>query len=159
MNATQLLRHSDFTFRRRPFYVPAHLRLSYRVGEILVLLGCASRRGRSSIARLHILNSAIRASSSPSEVAGWISHDSVERNLPLRVEPGLTRVLRISESLRLIETVKGKSFQLTNAGTLHLNAILALGPTPYARLRQLSPHLKRITEGFTSSIISPRRGA
>ena len=49
-----------FSFRRRPTPVPADLRIAWRVSLILLML-LASRSNRASLAKLHILNDAIRS--------------------------------------------------------------------------------------------------
>ena len=83
-----------FSFKRRPTPVPGDMRIAWRVSLILLMLS-ASRSSKASLAKLHILNDAIRSN----QVARLKDATAAgAKILPwnLRVEPAFARAIDLT---------------------------------------------------------------
>jgi hypothetical protein len=80
-----------FSFQRRPTPVPGDLRIAWRVALILTMLS-GSRSHRASLAKLHILNDAVRSDQHDRLKAVL---DGTHTSLPwnFRVEPAFARAI------------------------------------------------------------------
>lgn len=140
-----------YDFGYRPVHVPGRHRLSFRMLELLVLLHLGSRGGKSSVSRLHILNSIIRVRTTAGQVVRWGDVPTLSDNVVYRVEPALVRALENALALRWIETGNGRTYAMTTDG--RSKAIAALvDPEAFVELREVAPILKvKISEKFAKS--------
>lgn len=111
------LANRRFSFRRRPVPVPGDLRIAWRVALIMAMLG-NSRANRASLAKLHIINDAIR-SGQQDRLKTILSgaHAAVPWNL--RVEPAFARAVDfvVGEKLAIWTKATGRAaLQLTKSG-------------------------------------------
>lgn len=121
------LANRRFSFRRRPVPVPGDLRIAWRVALIIAMLG-SSRAHRASLAKLHIINDAIRSGQEDrlkSILSG--THAAVPWNL--RVEPAFARAVDfvVGEKLAIWTKATGRAaLQLTKTGVDAAAAVLGV---------------------------------
>ena len=121
------LANRRFSFRRRPVPVPGDLRIAWRVALVIAMLG-SSRAHRASLAKLHIINDAIRSGQQDrlkSILSG--THAAVPWNL--RVEPAFARAVDfvVGEKLAIWTKATGRAaLQLTKTGVDAAAAVLGI---------------------------------
>lgn len=149
--------HTRFSFQRRPTPVPGDLRIVWRVSLILLML-VASRSNRASLAKLHILNDAIRSN----QVARLrVATEDDTKILPwnLRVEPAFARAIDFVVGERLAEWTKtgGRaSLQLTATGLVAAAAIDKVEDSLEQERAIINEHAKKLTETRVSSLLGER---
>lgn len=149
--------HTRFSFQRRPTPVPGDMRIAWRVSLILLML-VASRSNRASLAKLHILNDAIRSN----QVARLRdATDADAKILPwnLRVEPAFARAIDFVVGERLAKWTKtgGRaSLQLTGTGQAAAAAIDKVEDALEQERAVISEHAKKLTETRVSALLGER---
>jgi hypothetical protein len=136
------------------------MRIAWRVSLILLMLA-ASRSSRASLAKLHILNDAIR-----SNQVGRLSEaiDAAAKVLPwnLRVEPAFARAIDFVIGERFADWTKtgGRaSLQLTQRGLTAAAEIEKVDGVLEQERAIVSDHAKKLTEIRVSALLCERIAA
>lgn len=149
-----------FSFNRRPTPVPGDMRIAWRVSLILLMLA-ASRSSKASLAKLHILNDAIRsnqvdrlkeATAAGAKILPW----------NLRVEPAFARAIDFVVGERLATWAKASgraSLQLTASGTAAATELERLEDAFEFERNIINEHAKKLTEGRVSQLLGERAAA
>jgi hypothetical protein len=152
--------HTRFSFQRRPTPVPGDLRIAWRVPLILLMLA-ASRSNRASLAKLHVLNDAIR-----SNQVGRLrdATDADAKILPwnLRVEPAFARAIDFVVGERLAEWTKSggrASLQLTTTGLAAAEGIDKIPDALEQERAIIGEYAKKLTEARVSILLGERATA
>jgi hypothetical protein len=146
-----------FSFQRRPTPVPGDLRIAWRVSLILLML-VASRSSRASLAKLHILNDAIRSNQVP-RLQKAIDTDTKILPWNLRVEPAFARAIDFVVGERLAEWTKAggrASLQLTQKGLTAASEIEKVEDALEQERMIISDHAKKLTETRVSALLGER---
>ncbi|QGN54234.1 hypothetical protein [Novosphingobium sp. Gsoil 351] len=152
--------HTRFSFERRPTPVPGDLRITWRVSLILLMLS-ASRSSRASLAKLHIVNDAIRSN----QIARLRdATDADAKILPwnLRVEPAFARAIDFVVGERLAEWTRtgGRaSLQLTSRGLSAAKQIEKVDDALERERAIVFEHAKKLTEIRVSALLGERQAA
>ena len=154
------LTNRRFSFERRATPVPGDLRIAWRVALILVMLGC-SRSNRASLAKLHILNDAVRFNQHghlKAALAG--SH----RDLPwgFRVEPAFARAIDFVVGEKFATWTKitrRAALQLTKIGVAAMEAVMGLEDALVTERSIVSELAKAMTETTVVSLLGEGRKA
>ncbi len=85
-------RNATFVFRERPKSCAGDMRISWRVSVTLLAL-LHSRGKKSSFAKLHVLNDALRSKASRDKLESILNDEMPAYSWRLRVEPAFTRAL------------------------------------------------------------------
>ncbi|WP_040597827.1 hypothetical protein [Sphingomonas elodea] len=152
--------HTRFSFKRRPTPVPGDMRITWRVSLILLMLA-GSRSARASLAKLHILNDAIR-SNQISTLRDAIDADTKILPWNLRVEPAFARAIDFVVGERLAEWTKAggrASLQLTQAGLTAVGEIEKIEDALEQERAIISEHAKKLTEIRVSALLGERTAA
>lgn len=149
-----------FSFQRRPIPVPGDLRIGWRVALILLMLG-HSRSSRASLAKLHILNDAIR-SDQQQRLRAVVSQSGAAFSLPwtLRVEPAFARAIDfvVGEKFAAWTKVLGRAaLQLTAAGIEAFKALSELDDALVAERGIIAEFAKAIPEGTVTNLLGEGR--
>lgn len=149
-----------FSFQRRPIPVPGDLRIAWRVSLILLMLA-ASRSSRASLAKLHILNDAIR-----SNQVRWLkaATDADARTLPwnLRVEPAFARAIDFVVGERLAAWTKAggrASLQLTASGMAAATTLEQFQDVLQDERAIIAEHARKLTEIRVTALLGGRLDA
>lgn len=149
--------HRRFSFRRRPVPVPGDLRIAWRVALILAMLA-NSRSNRASLAKLHILNDAVRSGreerlqtilSGPPTVAPW----------NLRIEPAFARAIDfvVGENLATWTKATGRAaLQLTKTGIDAASAVMGVDDALIDERAAIAELAKQITETSVAALLGER---
>lgn len=149
-----------FSFKRRPTPVPGDMRIAWRVSLILLMLS-ASRSSKASLAKLHILNDAIRSN----QVARLKDATAAgAKILPwnLRVEPAFARAIDFVVGERLATWTKASgraSLQLTASGTAAVTELERIEDAFELERNIINEHAKKLTEGRVSELLGERTAA
>jgi hypothetical protein len=148
------LANRRFSFQRRPTPVPGDLRIVWRVALILVMLG-SSRSNRASLAKLHILNDAVRSNQHGRLKAVLAAS---HRDLPwgFRVEPAFARAIDfvVGEKLAVWTKATGRAaLQLTKVGVEAVEAVMRLEDTLVTERSIVSDLAKAITETTVATLL------
>lgn len=151
------LAHRRFSFQRRPVAVPGDLRIAWRVAIILIMLG-NSRANRASLAKLHILNHAIR-SGQQDRLRSIVS--TVQSVVPwnLRVEPAFARAIDfvVGENLANWTKATGRAaLQLTKAGVDAAAAVMNRDDTLVEERAAVADLAKLINETSVATLLGER---
>lgn len=159
MNVSEpALAHRRFSFQRRPTPVPGDLRIAWRVALILIMLG-SSRSNRASLAKLHVLNDAVR-----SDQHGLLKAALADahRELPwiFRVEPAFARAIDfvVGEKLATWTKATGRAaLQLTKVGVKAAEAVMGLEGALVTERAIVSDLAKAITETTMATLLGEGR--
>lgn len=132
------------------------MRIVWRVSLILLMLA-GSRSNRASLAKLHILNDAIRSNQVGRLTAA--TEEGSAKILPwnLRVEPAFARAIDYVVGERLAEWTKASgraSLQLTAGGLAAASGINAVEDALEQERAIISGHAKKLTENRVSALLA-----
>ena len=147
-----------FSFRRRPIPVPGDLRIAWRVALIVSMLG-HSRARRASLAKLHILNDAIRSNKFEHLRAVL---NGTRSNLPwnLQVEPAFARAIdfAVGDKLATWTKTSGRAaLQLTAKGVEVSKAIDLLNDALVPEKALITECANAISEGLVNTLLGESR--
>lgn len=148
-----------FSFRERPLPVPGDLRIGWRLALLLLMLG-HSRSKRASIAKLHVLNNAVRFGRTKSELESLIAGQGHLWLWPIRVEPAFGRALDflIGESLAKWTETSGRSaLQLTDRGIAAWKVLEKQDDIMVEERALLESSAKQLTESAVSDFFEATR--
>lgn len=114
---------TNFLFRDRPLAIPGDLRPAWRIGLLVLLIRHCCRGGKTSIARLHVLNWAMRSKRNKTDLEAAIGGDFRPERLIVRFDPFLNRALDFAIGEGLIYLEGGKSVVLTPDGVTFANEL------------------------------------
>lgn len=149
-----------FSFKRRPTPVPGDMRIAWRVSLILLMLA-ASRSNRASVAKLHILNDAIR-SNQVGRLREAIDTDTKILPWNLRVEPAFARAIDFVVGEHLAEWTKAggrASLQLNEKGLTAADEIKKVDDVLEHERSIISEHAQKLTEIRVSALLGERASA
>lgn len=107
-----------FSFVERPTPLPADLRISWRLALILLML-LTSRAKKASLAKLHVINDAVRSPSAQKRLARIIAGDASPTEWRVRVEPAFGRAVNFLVGEKFAswtKTSQRAALQLTKLG-------------------------------------------
>jgi hypothetical protein len=107
---------TNFLFRRQPVAIPADLRPIWRIGLIVLLLNNCCKGGRTSFARLHVLNWGIRSKKNRHDLQAVIKGVIAPDAVIVRFEPFLNRAVDFAIGEGLVRLVDGKNLELSTKG-------------------------------------------
>lgn len=107
---------TPFTFARRPSPVDGDLRPGWRLPALVLMLDMASRGGKSSFPRLHLLNWALRSPMGRDALLNAIEGKEGPVSLLIRYEPGFHRAIAMAAGIGLVGYVGGKRVALRDLG-------------------------------------------
>jgi len=107
---------TKMVFMARPESIPGDMRPLWRIGILLLILDIASRGGKSSFGRLHMLNWALRTRRNYELLTQLTSKEAKPGSIVVRVEPSLNRAVDFAHGEGLLEHVAGDRICLTQRG-------------------------------------------
>lgn len=146
-----------FSFRRRPVPVPGDFRIAWRVALIMAMLG-NSRANRASLAKLHIINDAIR-SGQQDRLKSILSGTHATMPWDLRVEPAFARAVDfvVGEKLAIWTKATGRAaLQLTKAGVETAAAVMGVEDALIEERASIAELSKLITETRVGSLLGEK---
>lgn len=150
-----------FSFRQRPIPVPGDLRIEWRVSLIVLMLG-HSRAKQASLAKLHILNDAIRGKRSAHLLELVVKSKAGMMPWTFRIEPAFARAVDfvVGDKLADWTTSSNRSgLQLTAKGVALFEKLKAEDDILTVEKDVLAVYAKSMTEGAVSLVIGPKRRA
>ena len=155
-----LLGVQRFSFSARPMPVPGDLRINWRLAIILLMLE-NSRSKRASLAKLHVLNEAVRSTSARITLEKILDEKAAPLNWQLRVEPAFGRAINFVVGENLVQwtrTAQRAGLQLTKKGAASAEALVEAEDTLIEEKHFLSTIGKRVSEDFVNKILYVGRG-
>jgi len=151
------LANRRFSFRRRPVPVPGDLRIAWRVALIMAMLG-SSRANRASLAKLHIINDAIR-SDQQDQLKTILSGTQAAVPWNLRVEPAFARAVDfvVGEKLAIWTKATGRAaLQLTKTGIEAAAAVMGVEDALVEERAAVAELAKLITETGVAALLGEK---
>lgn len=148
-----------FSFVRRPVPVPGDLRIAWRLALLLLMLR-SSRSNKASLAKLHVLNSAVRSSVARQKLNDIILSLEAPMNWQLRVEPALGRAIDflVGEKLAEWTEVAGRSgLVLTMPGVDAADGILGNKDVLTIEKDFLEATARKVTETFVTKLAGAKK--
>jgi len=149
----------NFSFTPRPLPVPGDLRINWRVAVILLMLA-GSRAKRASLAKLHVLNYAIRSDRARAQLSRILDGTEHALNWQMRVEPALGRALNfvVGEGFARWTPVAARTgLELTPAGLKAASKVTEAEDLLVEERAFLETVGKRVTEDFVSRLLTAGR--
>lgn len=143
---------TPFVFRERPESIPGDLRPLWRIGLVLLMLRLASRGGRSSFGRLHVLNWALRSKDGREALVGILDGQLFPGRVVARIEPSLNRAVDYAHGEGLLRRVQGDRIELTERGEDAAKQILKQGELYKSEREFLEGIGKRVTERLVNEL-------
>ena len=150
-----------FSFRSRPIAVPGDMRIEWRVSLIVLMLGY-SRAKQASLAKLHILNDAIRASRSEHLLELVVKAKPGRMPWTFRVEPAFGRAVDFVVGDKIAgwtTTADRSALQLTAQGVRLFEALARDDDLLTSEKVVLAQYAKAITERMVTAVLSAARRA
>lgn len=148
-----------FSFNKRPIPVPGDLRIEWRVSLIVLMLG-HSRAKQASLAKLHILNDAIRGKHSAHLLDLVVTAKAGMMPWTFRIEPAFARAVDfvVGDKLADWTTSSNRSgLQLTTKGIALFEKLKAESDILTSEKDVLAVYAKSMTEGAISLVIGSKR--
>ena len=150
----------SFSFKSRPIPVPGDLRIGWRVALIILMLG-NSRSKQASLAKLHILNDAIRSpTSSVAQLDSIVNKRMGELPWHFCVEPAFARAIDFAVGDKLAEWTRCNdrtALILTPPGISAFAILSKLDGVLTSERSILENYAKSITESAVTSFLGARR--
>lgn len=146
----------ELVFTRRPKPVPGDLRITWRLSLTLLALRY-SRGHRASLAKLHMLNDALRSEPSKQKLSDMIDGKTPYVYWRMRVEPAFSRNLDflVGEGFANWMVSAGRTtVKLTAKGKEAAKTVDAANDALQSERSFLSTTGKKVTEGFVRSVIA-----
>lgn len=150
-----------FSFNRRPLPVPGDLRIEWRVSLIVLMLGY-SRGKQASLAKLHILNDAIRTNRSTHLLDLVVDAKAGMMPWTFRIEPAFARAVDFVVGDKLAEWTSSatrSSLQLTASGVALFDKLKVESDVLESEKNVLAVYAKSMTEGAVSHVVGTKRRA
>ncbi|WP_156883362.1 hypothetical protein [Salipiger mucosus] len=145
----------DFSFERKPSPVPGDLRIGWRIPLTLLMLNC-SRGKKASLAKLNLLNDALRSERSREKLSKIIRGETALIEWRMRVEPAFARNMDLLTGGQLAEwkVANGKAaICLTNKGKDIADRLENDEESFMSEKAFLREYASKITEGFVTQIL------
>lgn len=112
----------EIVFDAKPDAVPYNYRISYKLGQICLIIGssCSGRSGCSFV-KLHIISSALNTRKYMEDLMKYI--DGRTSYTLVRFDPAVNRAVKFALADKLISQLKNGSLKLTDKGKTLLNQI------------------------------------
>lgn len=147
-----------FTFNRRAMPVPADLRPEWRIGLVLLMLRRGSRGGKSSYARLHVMNWALQGRAGQAQLRQVLDGVIPPDVLYVRFDPALNRAVDLATGEGLLRHVGGDRLELTGPGEIAADAIVGTDSLLTNEQKSLSEFHGRVTEALVRQLFKANRG-
>jgi hypothetical protein len=134
-------------FTRRPDAIAPDFRPDWKISVLLLILQLSSRGAKSSLARLHTINWAIRTGRHQEDFFATRDSDTPLFGFKVRFEPAFSRAIDLAAAAGLVEWLGGDRVQLTASG----KRIAILLEDNSHSLRPEVAFLKRIGKGLTET--------
>jgi hypothetical protein len=158
---TDLNEAQRFSFVRRPIAIPADLRINWRTSLVLMMLR-SSRAKKASLAKLHVLNCAVRSEKAQLELEQMLSGGTLFSNWQLRVEPAFGRAIDFVVGRRLANWIsmgQRVGLQLTASGIKSAEAIALQDSLLIEEKATVESIARKATERFVSDLLTVDRTA
>lgn len=140
--------------------MPGDLRIEWRVALITLMLGY-SRSKQASIAKLHILNDAIRSGRSSGLLDLLVGAKPGMLPWVLRVEPAFARAIDfvVGDKLAVWTPASGgrTSLKLSNTGIQAFESLEAATDILGSEKEIIAVYARKITEASVANVIGPER--
>jgi len=149
----------NISFERRPSPVPGDLRIGWRLPLTLLMLN-SSRGKKASLAKLNLLNDALRSESSREKLGKIIRGETALIEWRMRVEPAFGRSVDLMTGRQLAEwrVANGKAaICLTDTGKEVAARLENDDGSFEAEKAFLKEFSGKITEGFVTQILLANR--
>lgn len=141
---------SVLKFERRPAPVMAEHRPLYKIGQTLLVLRLASRGGKSSIARLHLFNWALKRSDRLKRLKATSDQGKLQVSA-WGFDPALAIALRFAAAEGLLRAVTN-GYELTDRGQLLADDIVKDTELLSVDKKALTDLGKQVTEGMVDAV-------
>lgn len=144
-----------FSFTSRPTPVPGDLRINWRLAVILLMLE-SSRAKKASLAKLHLLNDAVRSTQSLDRLRNILSESGGLFGWHMRVEPAFGRAIDFAVGEKLTEwvrTAQRSGLQLTKQGTAAAAAIAKVDDVLTEEKEFFNGVAKQVSEDFVTKVL------
>lgn len=155
---TELPESGRFFFIRRPVPVPGDLRIAWRLSLLLLMLVTA-RGCKASLAKLHVLNDAIRAPAARERLSSILIEGNNKFNWSIRVEPALGRAIDFLIGEGLAEWTRSGGIHLTLSGEEAANSLLADDNALVEEKIFLNKVRHAVTEKFISALLDVKKAS
>jgi hypothetical protein len=148
-----------FSFAEQPLPVPGDLRISWRLAVILLMLA-NSRARRASLAKLHVLNYAIRSPHARDRLLRILAGREHALNWQMRVEPAFGRAVdfTVGEKFASWSRVSARTgLELTDSGCGAATMVTETADLLTDEKVFLADVGKGITEQFITGLLSAAR--
>lgn len=147
---------TDFVFTRRPKSVPGDLRIVWRMSVTLLAMNY-SRGKKASLAKLHIVNDALRNEHARKKLVSLLNEEIPLLSWRVRVEPAFSRNLDFLVAEGLVEWLianERSSLKLTNRGILAAQALEKDEDVLLGEKQFLKPTMKSLSEDLVRRILA-----
>jgi hypothetical protein len=147
---------SRFSFSAKPVPVPGDLRIGWRLALILMMLG-KSRAKKASLAKLHVLNHAIRSPTASKQLERLLAGDVTLVHWQMQIEPAFARAIDFMVGERFAEWTHSSSrsaLQLTSTGVKAFETLDHATEVLEVERAFLGSRAMSVTESFVSKLMS-----
>lgn len=112
----------DIVFEAKPDAVPYNYRVSYKIGQLCLILSMCCRRGGCSIFKLHMISMALYTKDGMRSLIDF-SENRLSSYTLIRFDPAVNRAVKYAMSDGLIFQQANGLFRLTEKGKLFADSI------------------------------------
>lgn len=148
---------SRFTFQKRPIPIPHELRADYRMATLLLMLHFCGWKGQAALDKLHVLNWALRTSSTRKAMRDRLDGNLHMRDIPVKFDSAFSRAIDLARGEGYVERTTTGAIALAPIGSAWLKDILAESSCLVGEKAFLMAVGKSLTREQLQSVLNPSK--
>lgn len=105
----------ELKFVERPKAIPYNYRISYRVAQIVLIIGKTVTRGGCSFLKIQIISQALKSNENFKELLKFTKEQSLFNNI-IKLDPAINKAIEYALTDNILEKQKDGKFRLTTLG-------------------------------------------
>lgn len=116
MNNNFLENVKEIRFSRKPMPVPYKYRISYKIAQIVLIIGICCRKGACSLIKVHMLSWALTSAKEMNSLARFLNSETASSQPNLRLDPSVNRALIFGVAEKVFFQANNGKYGLTEQG-------------------------------------------
>ncbi|NLD49849.1 MAG: hypothetical protein GX660_22120 [Clostridiaceae bacterium] len=116
MNNNFLENVKEIRFSRKPMPVPYKYRISYKIAQIVLIIGICCRKGACSLIKVHMLSWALTSAKEMNSLARFLNSETASSQPNLRLDPSVNRALIFGAAEKVFFQANNGKYGLTEQG-------------------------------------------
>lgn len=114
----------EIRFSKKPMPVPYKYRISYKIAQIILIIGICCRKGACSLVKIHMLSWGLTSAKEMNNLSRFLVNVNSTSQPNLRFDPSVNRALGFGVAEKVFFQVNNGKYALTEYGEKVFNDIM-----------------------------------